>query len=150
MSRYTTAGHFTEMAETSALPSPGKPRARLSEFERGLSVRLMDTSCRAFFCFVSALLGIDSAVGPARALEGSKLFATGPNPLVVKIEGRKGTRLYRPDPDEPATAAKWEAEHSEQTAKTKLDDCMVSWDAKTYIAKSNWRQICEREIKNNE
>ena len=150
MSPYTTAGHFTKMAETSALPPPGKPRARLSDFECGLSVRLMDTSRRAFFCFVSALLGIDAAVGPVRALEGSKIFTTGPNPPVVKIEGRKGTRLYRPDPGESAAAAKWEAEHSEQTAREKLDQCMASWDAKTHIAESNWRQICEREIKNSE
>jgi len=96
------------------------------------------------------LLVIDAAVGAARALEGSKIFTTSINPLVVKIEGRKGTRLYRPDPDEAAAAAEWEAAHSDQTANKKLDDCLASWDAKTHIAKSNWRQICEREIKNNE
>jgi len=96
------------------------------------------------------LLVIDAAVGAARALEGSKIFTTSINPLVVKIEGRKGTRLYRPDPDEAAAAAKWETAHSDQTANKKLDDCLASWDAKTHLAKSNWRQICEREIKNNE
>ncbi len=110
----------------------------------------MDTSCPAFVFFMSALLVIDAAVGSARALEGSKISTTGSNPLVAKIEGRKGTRLYRPAPDESAAAVKWEAEHSEQTAKEKLNNCMASWDAKTHIAKSNWRQICEREIKNNE
>jgi hypothetical protein len=110
----------------------------------------VDPSCRAVICFVSTLLVIDAAVGTARALEGSKVFTTSTNPLVVKIEGRKGTRLYRPDPDEAAAAAEWEAAHSDQTAKGKLANCMASWEVKTHIAKSNWRQICEREIKNNE
>ena len=110
----------------------------------------MDPSCRAFICFLTTLLMIDAAVETARALEGSQIFTPSINPLVVKSEGRKGTRLYRPDPDEAAAAAKWEAAHADQTANKKLDDCLASWDAKTHIAKSNWRQICEREIKNDE
>ncbi len=110
----------------------------------------MDPSCRAFICFLSTLLVIDAAVGTARGLEGSKIFTPSVNPLVVKLEGRKGTRLYRPDPDEAAAAAKWEAAHFDQTANKRLDNCMASWDAHTHIAKNNWRQICEREIKNNE
>jgi len=59
--------------------------------------------------FLPALLVVATSNGPARAWQASILFATGPNPLIVKIEGRKGTRLYRPDESEAqekATAEK--------------------------------------------
>ena len=96
--------------------------------------------------FLPAFLVVATSNGPARAWKASILFATGPNPLIVKIEGRKGTRLYRPDESE----AQEKAAAEKTSGEKKLDECMASWDTKTHIAKSNWRQICEREIKNNE
>ena len=82
---------------------------------------------------------------PAHALQGSKAFIAGPS-LVVEIEGRKGTRLYRPD---DASTEPQETADPKQ-AKEKLDQCMASWDKGTHISQSNWRQICAREIKSNE
>ncbi len=116
---------------------------------------------RALVWFVPALLVVVAASvvvtasnEPAHAWRASKLFATDSHPLIVKIEGRKGTRLYRPDDSEDYDALvegqeKAAAAH-EPTVEEKLDQCMASWDDKTHITKSSWRNICEREIKNNE
>ena len=109
------------------------------------------SSFRALARFVSALLVVLATSNePAHAWRASKLSATGPNPLIVKIEGRKGTRIYTPDEAEDYAAVveaqeKAAATH-EQTAKEKLDQCMASWDTKTHITKANWRKICERQL----
>ena len=85
----------------------------------------------------AALLAI---AGQALALESSKLTANSSNPLVTKIEGRKGTRIFTPDAPEQITTS------HEQTSKEKIDLCMESWDTKTHITKADWRKICERQL----
>jgi len=107
-------------------------------------------SSRALFWLLCSLLLAFAARDPVLALERSKVSAIGSNPLVVKTEGRKGTRVYTPDDSvdygalvegqEKATAT------TESTAQQKLDQCMASWDTKTHITKANWRKICEREL----
>ncbi len=112
---------------------------------------------RALAWFVPALLVVVAASNePALAWRASKLFVTDSHPLIVKIEGRKGTRLYRPDETEDYDAltdaqekAAAAATH-EPTPEERLDECMASWDEKTHITKSSWRLICQRQIKENE
>jgi len=113
------------------------------------------SSFRAPPWFASALLLVVAVSNePARGWQASKIFATGPNPLMVKTEGRKGTRLYRPDvPDEEGDLTEGEekaAAAHEPTVEERLDQCMASWDEKTHITKSSWRLICQRQIKDNE
>jgi hypothetical protein len=118
-----------------------------------------------------ALLVVVANSEPAFASQGLKAFA-GPS-FVVKIEGRKGTRIYRPDvpgdddastepqekaadrPDVPgdddaSTEPQEKAADPKQTAKAKLDECMASWDKGTHISQSGWRIICQRQIKDSE
>jgi hypothetical protein len=106
-------------------------------------------SSRALFRLFCALLWVLAARAPTIAFEGTKGFRAGSNSLVVKTEGRKGTRVFTPDDSgdygvllegqEEATAT------TEPTAQQKLDRCIASWDAQTHITKANWRKICERE-----
>jgi hypothetical protein len=108
---------------------------------------------RALHRFVYAPLVLAAASEPALALQGSDTFSTivAKRPsLVVVITGRKGTRNYMPDADEISAEAKENATQSADTTKARLDQCMASWDRNTHITQSNWRQICEREIKANE
>ena len=111
-------------------------------------------ACRTFLWPTCALPLVFAARDPAFALDVSKVFATGFHPLVIKTEGRKGTRLYRPDvPDEESDLTEAEekaAAAHEPTVEEKLDECMASWDEKTHITKSSWRLICQRQIKDNE
>ena len=106
--------------------------------------------------FLSALLLVGAAQEPTVALQDLKVFTVGPNgrSFVVKTEGRKGTRLYRPDvPDEEVDLTEAEekaAAANEPTVEERLDQCMASWDEKTHITKSSWRLICQRQIKDNE
>lgn len=111
-------------------------------------------SFRSLPWFVAALLVVAGSNERVRAWQASELFAAGPNPLIVKTEGRKGTRLYRPDVSEDYDALvegeeKAAATH-EPTAEERLEECMASWDDKTHITKSSWRLICQRQIKDNE
>jgi hypothetical protein len=55
---------------------------------------------------------------------------------------RKGTRLYVPD--DPAKPA--QAKQAESEVNT-LEGCMQTWDRTTHISKSQWRDICQREIR---
>ena len=98
-----------------------------------------------FWIFCAALLAFASR-DRALALEGSKVTAIGSNPVVVRTEGRKGTRIYTPDPSEDGLEKATSS--PEQTKKEKLDQCMASWDTKTHITKANWQQICQRELSN--
>ena len=83
-------------------------------------MKLMSTY-RPLSWLVCALLVVVADSEPALALHGSKAFITDP-PLVVKIEGRKGTRIYVPDDDTVLAATKEEdAQPHEPTAKEKLD-----------------------------
>ena len=74
----------------------------------------------------------------------------GPSDLVVKIEGRKGTRVYTPDDSADCKALvegqeKVTATH-DATSQEKLERCMASWDSGTHITKPNWGKICERQL----
>ena len=107
-------------------------------------------SSRALFWLLCALLLAFAGRDPVLALEGSKIPAIGSNPLVVKTEGRKGTRVYTPDGSEDYRTLVEGEEKAiatpEQAAKEKLDQCMASWDTKTHITKANWWKICERQL----
>jgi hypothetical protein len=112
---------------------------------------------RIAFVWISCALFATFAVrGPTLALEGSKSFAAAANGLVVKTEGRKGTRLYRPDDTEDYDALTEAQEKGaatathEQTPEERLEECMRSWDDKTHITKSSRRLICQRQIKDDE
>ena len=102
-----------------------------------------------FWLFCAALIAFASG-DRALALEGSTVTAIGSNHLVVKSEGRKGTRVYTPDESEDYKALvegqeKATATH-DATSQDKLEQCMASWDSGTHITKPNWRKICERQL----
>jgi len=73
---------------------------------------------------------------------------------VIEADGRRGTRLYRPDDSEsydpPVEGEEKPTATNEPTAEDRLEECMASWDEKTHITKSSWRLICQRQIKDNE
>ena len=99
--------------------------------------------------FCAALLAF-AAGDRAVALERSTLPTIGPSDLVVKTEGRKGTRVYTPDDSADYKALvegqeKVTATH-DATPQEKLERCMASWDSGTHITKPNWRKICERQL----
>ena len=109
---------------------------------------------RALVWISCALLVILTPRERVLALEGSEAFALHSRAPIVNIEGRKGTRLYRPDDTEDfdalvETQNKATAEH-QPTGEERLDQCMASWDAQTHITKSGWRLICQRQIKDSE
>ena len=107
-------------------------------------------SSRPLFCLFCVALVAFAAGDRAVALEGSTITAIGLNHLVVKTEGRKGTRVYTPDESadykdlvegqEKATAT------HDAKSEEKLERCMASWDSGTHITKPNWRKICERQL----
>jgi hypothetical protein len=99
--------------------------------------------------FVLSCAGLFLATGcrPAPAWLDETVLAA-PKHLIVSVEGRKGTRLYRPDDD--AVPMTEENEATEETPKQRIEACVASWDAQTHIPKTDWRKICEREIKSNE
>jgi len=105
-------------------------------------------SCRTFLCLVSAALL--ASADQVLALEASKATAIVSDPFVIKIEGRKGTRVYTPDESEDYNALVEGQEKAIATpgtaSKEKLDQCMASWDTRTHITKANWRKICDRQI----
>jgi hypothetical protein len=107
-------------------------------------------SSRTLFWFLCGVPSAFAASDSALALEGSKVFAIGSNSLVVKTEGRKGTRVFTPDESADYSALvegqEKAAATTESTNQQKLDRCMASWDIKTHITKANWRKICEREL----
>jgi hypothetical protein len=61
--------------------------------------------------------------------------------LAQEATARKGTRNYVPP--EPVSSESLE----KATAPHTFEGCMASWDAKTHISKSDWRKICERDIR---
>ena len=98
------------------------------------------------FCAAPLAFAADHALG----LEASKITAIISDPVVVKIEGRKGTRIYTPDETQDYKALVEGEEKAltthESTPQEKLDQCMASWDTKTHITKANWRKICDRQL----
>ena len=107
-------------------------------------------SSRGFLWLLCAQSLAFAGRDPALALEGSKVFAIGSNSLIVKTEGRKGTRVFTADDsvDYGALAVGQEkaTDPTEPTAQQKLDRCMATWDTKTHITKAYWRKICERTL----
>jgi hypothetical protein len=107
-------------------------------------------SSRALFCLFCAALLAFAAGDRALALEGLTVTVIGSDHLVLKTEGRKGTRAYRPNESEDYKALvegqeKATATH-DATSQEKLGRCMESWDSGTHITKPNWRKICERQL----
>ena len=100
-----------------------------------------------FWLFCAALLAF-AAGDRAVALEMSA--AVGPNHLVLKTEGRKGTRVYTPDKSadykELVEGQEKAAATHDASSQDKLEQCMASWDTATHITKPNWRKICERQL----
>jgi hypothetical protein len=108
-------------------------------------------SIRTLFWLVSALL-LHAAREPVFAFEGTAGFVTGFKGLVVNAQGRKGTRIYKPDSSADYGALVEGQEKAiappDATSQEKLEQCMASWDAGTHITKQNWRKICERQLSN--
>lgn len=71
--------------------------------------------------------------------------------LVIEVQdaaqGRKGTRTYVPEGGAVAVPSDTSKEVSTSEA---LEQCMNTWDAKTHITKSKWREICQRQLKDRE
>ena len=113
---------------------------------------------RNLLWFACAQLFLTAASQPVFALQISDYSAivAKRNSLALLVTGRKGTRNYIPDdievPDdvEISEALKENAAQPEQTAKSRLDQCLASWDKATHITQYAWHQICVREIKANE
>ena len=109
---------------------------------------------RTFLRPLCALPLVLAARDPAFSLDASKVFATGFHPVVIKTDGRRGTRLCRPDDSEsydPLVEGEEKATAThEPTPEERLEECMASWNEKTHITKSSWRLICQRQIKYNE
>lgn len=85
--------------------------------------------------------------GPAAAT--SESLAIRPHlqqagPAMLKLAARKGTRLYVGD--EKAAQDRIEREK----AADPLEACMESWSADTHISKAKWREICQRQLRENE
>jgi len=100
----------------------------------------------------SVLLLLPVACGPALAFQNSA-FATPSaktQSSVVKLGGRKGTRSYEPAVPGAATEPSESEAQSAETAKARLDQCIATWDHGTHITPSNWRRICERQLKAGE
>jgi hypothetical protein len=63
---------------------------------------------------------------------------------VVQPVARKGTRNFVPGDADALTVP---SETRTDAAGDPLEACMATWDAGTHITKSKWREICERQIK---
>jgi hypothetical protein len=109
-------------------------------------------SIRTLLWLLGALALALAAGNSASALEATKGVATASEGVVVKTEGRKGTRVYTQDQsvdygtlvegqEKAAATATGDA-----TSNQKLDQCMASWDTGTHITQANWRKICERQL----
>lgn len=75
---------------------------------------------------------------------GPRVLAQGPPGDVVLIEGRKGTRTYKPD---AVTGTPSETSASTPGDKS-LDECLQLWDAATHMSKAEWRAACVRVLRN--
>src|SRR5262249_14343356 len=109
-------------------------------------------STHTLFWLVSAVLVAFTAGNPAFALEGTEGFAGASKGVMVKTEGRKGTRVYTQDQSvEYGTLVEGQERAAatasqDATSNQKLDQCMASWDTGTHITQANWRKICERQL----
>ncbi len=109
-----------------------------------------------WFAYAQLILTAASQSAFAFQISDYSAIVAKPNSLAVLVTGRKGTRNYIPDDIEVSDDAeisetfKENAAQPEQTAKTRLDQCLASWDKATHITQNTWHQICVREIKANE
>lgn len=61
---------------------------------------------------------------------------------------RKGTRNYKAeDLTVPTSPTSTGTKTDGLSFKDKLNQCMDTWDAGTHITKSKWREICQRQLK---
>jgi hypothetical protein len=84
------------------------------------------------------------------ACAGFFVAETEPDALqILEPVARKGTRSYMSD--SAATAAPADAQQAPAAVSTDaLDQCMATWDASTHISKSNWKDICKRQLKESD
>jgi len=91
--------------------------------------------------FVSLTVAI-VAIAPDRPFSAQVLRPTGmlivkfPEPI-VQLAARKGTRNFEGTPS------------TYKTERT-LGSCMEAWDSATRITKERWREICKRQLKEEE
>jgi hypothetical protein len=64
----------------------------------------------------------------------------------VQIAVRKGTRNYPPEDGAPLSPAE-KAPQGTSTVSDALEKCMALWDTDTHMTKDEWRESCERVIK---
>ena len=88
-------------------------------------------------------------VGQA-ALAAPFIAATlpGGHPAIEPV-ARKGTRTYTAG-DTTATSPVEAPLTSPSTKDDALEQCISTWDAGTHITKSKWREICVRQLKEND
>jgi hypothetical protein len=82
---------------------------------------------------------------PAGPSVSPPLASISPNLAQV---ARKGTRLYTPEDAAPAVPA--DSATQARSTEDALKQCMDTWDAGTHIAKSKWREICQRQLKDHD
>jgi hypothetical protein len=70
------------------------------------------------------------------------------SPLIEPV-ARKGTRAYTAG-DTTATPPVQAPLTSPSTKDDALAQCISTWDAGTHITKSKWREICVRQLKEND
>jgi hypothetical protein len=68
--------------------------------------------------------------------------------LAAESAARKGTRLYGSDGTAPALPAVPDTPQAQSPGPSDaLEQCMSTWDAGTHITKSKWREICQRQLR---
>lgn len=68
---------------------------------------------------------------------------------VVEPVARKGTRAYTPDGTAPVVPADTSQVKS-PSGDEALAQCIATWDAGTHISPSKWREICKRQLQDND
>ena len=69
---------------------------------------------------------------------------------IVQIAGRKGTRNYRLDASTTPQKTEGLLDAAISAPTSTLEACMETWDRDTHITKNRWREICKRQIKEQE
>jgi len=110
-----------------------------------------------FLAFVSLAITF-AVIAPDRAFSGYMLDPTAILIVrslepVVQLAARKGTRNYSPDTStSPRSPQKTEGllDGAISSPTYPLEVCMETWDRGTHITKNRWREICKRQIKEQE
>lgn len=107
-----------------------------------------------FLAFVSLAITIaviipDSAFS-GHTLDPATIFtAKSPEPI-VQLAARKGTRNFRPDATTAPKKNEGVLDAGISVRTYTLEACMETWDRDTHITKNRWREICKRQIKEQE